>query len=617
MLKNLSRIVFVCAVVGWIFSGWPQILNNPPFPPMVEKANAAISAVTSRGSAVTGTGNNSSLGRAPTANITVGKIAFFAVATDNESTTDGCGGTLHTLTGSAGNTWTKLLECTETDGGSDDGVTISLFATKVTTQISTSDTVTVSFNTSRSDIIVMLFEATVGAGNTLEVAQIGQGQATLTAAVSGLVSQSYLLLYLAGAEGEDNSKSPTTNYTELFDLLTTTSGPLDTNISAYVQTRIATLTSSSALPTAWTFTNPFSSLTALFEESLPTLSIAQPDGTGDTVNVGDSYNITYTLADTDDVVTAAFYYDTNNTGLDGTAITGACATAAEGTGTTCSWDTTGITPGSYYVYGVVTGDGGIGGGVSAYSSGQITINAPNSAPTLSIAQPDGTGDTVNVGDSYNITYTLADTDDVVTAAFYYDTNNTGLDGTAITGACATAAEGTGATCSWDTTGVTPGSYYVYGITNDGTNPDVSAYSSGQITINAAAVYSVSITSSGLIEYGFVQIGTASSTVGNGYTQTAQNDGNTTETLNVKSSDATNGTGWTLASSIDTNIFKHEFSTTTGSRWDVMPDNATYVTAAPSVAQSGTVNFDFRLTTPSASTDYVQKSITITVQAVAP
>jgi fibronectin type 3 domain-containing protein len=137
------------------------------------------------------------------------------------------------------------------------------------------------------------------------------------------------------------------------------------------------------------------------------------------------------------------------------------------------------------------------------------------------------------------------------------------------------------------------------------------------TTSSAAVYSVSITSSGLIEYGFVQIGTASSTVGNGYTQTAQNDGNTTETLNVKSSDATNGTGWTLASSIDTNIFKHEFSTTTGSRWDVMPDNATYVTAAPSVAQSGTVNFDFRLTTPSASTDYVQKSITITVQAVAP
>ncbi|MCR4330804.1 MAG: hypothetical protein NUV49_02905, partial [Patescibacteria group bacterium] len=131
------------------------------------------------------------------------------------------------------------------------------------------------------------------------------------------------------------------------------------------------------------------------------------------------------------------------------------------------------------------------------------------------------------------------------------------------------------------------------------------------------IYSVSITSSGVIEYGFVELSTASSTVGNGYTQTAENDGNTTEKLNVKSSNASGGTAWTLAGSIGSNQFTHEFSTTTGATWTVMPDSATYVTAAPSVVQSGTVNFDFRLTTPSSSSDYQQKSITITIQAVAP
>lgn len=110
----------------------------------------------------------------------------------------------------------------------------------------------------------------------------------------------------------------------------------------------------------------------------------------------------------------------------------------------------------------------------------------NSAPTLSVSQPDGVSDTVNVGQAYNITYDLADTEDVVTAAFYYDINATGLDGTTITGACATAAEGTSATCSWDTTGMTPGSYYVYGITNDGVNPAVNTYSSGVITIQVSA-----------------------------------------------------------------------------------------------------------------------------------
>ena len=222
----------------------------------------------------------------------------------------------------------------------------------------------------------------------------------------------------------------------------------------------------------------------------PTLSISKPNGVSDTVTQGDSYNITYTLADTDNVVTAAFYYDTNNSGLDGTAITGACASAAEGTGATCSFNTTGVTPGSYYIYGI-TNDS-INSSVSAYSGGTLTISTPaNVAPSLSISQPDGVGDSVTVGDSFNVTYTLSDPDNVVTAAFYYDANATGLDGTAITGACASAAEGSGATCSWNTTGVTPGSYYVYGITNDGVNPQVSAYSGGTLTVNAVPVISVS------------------------------------------------------------------------------------------------------------------------------
>ena len=118
------------------------------------------------------------------------------------------------------------------------------------------------------------------------------------------------------------------------------------------------------------------------------------------------------------------------------------------------------------------------------------------APSLSISQPDGVSDAVTVGDSYDITYTLADSDDTVTAAFYYDSNNSGLDGTVISGACASAAEGTDVTCSWDTTGVTPGSYYLYGLVSDGVNPQVSAYSSGQITISAGGSLSVDIVDSG-------------------------------------------------------------------------------------------------------------------------
>lgn len=225
--------------------------------------------------------------------------------------------------------------------------------------------------------------------------------------------------------------------------------------------------------------------------SPPTLSVSQPPSGNTNIAEGSSYNITYTLADTDNVVTAAFYYDTNNDGIGGTAISGACATAAEGTGATCSFNTSVLTPGTpYYIYGV-TNDG-VNPAVTAVSAGTLTVN---DAPALSISQPDGVGDNVNIGNSYNITYTLSDADNAVTAAFYWDTNNDGVGGTAITGACATAAEGTNATCSWNTTGMSAGNYYIYGVVNDGVNSAVTAVSSGTITLSSGSL-SVDIVDAG-------------------------------------------------------------------------------------------------------------------------
>lgn len=147
---------------------------------------------------------------------------------------------------------------------------------------------------------------------------------------------------------------------------------------------------------------------------------------------------------------------------------------------------------------------------------RITVTY-DAAPTLAVSQPDGVSDAVTAGDSYNITYNLADSDNIVTAAFYYDTDSTGLDGTAISGACATAAEGSGATCSWDTTGVTPGSYYVYGITSDGVNPSVNAYSSGQITISAPAGSAPSVATNPAL------VGATTATLHGAITNTGGND----------------------------------------------------------------------------------------------
>jgi hypothetical protein len=137
--------------------------------------------------------------------------------------------------------------------------------------------------------------------------------------------------------------------------------------------------------------------------------------------------------------------------------------------------------GSYTVYVMAVGHDPGPGKTNVPVAITVTIGTgPNDPPTLTVTQPDGTGDTVVVGDPYNVTYDLADAEEIVTAAFYYDTDAAGLNGIAITGACAAAAEGTGATCSWDTTGMTPGTYYVYGIADDGVNPAVNDYSPGQL-----------------------------------------------------------------------------------------------------------------------------------------
>jgi hypothetical protein len=123
--------------------------------------------------------------------------------------------------------------------------------------------------------------------------------------------------------------------------------------------------------------------------------------------------------------------------------------------------------------------------------------------------------------------------------------------------------------------------------------------------------------SGVITYGNVALNTSTTTAGNGYTQIVTNEGSTMA-LNAKSSNATGGTTWTIGASSGSDIFVHEISTTTGSTYMKFTAADTYLTASSSMMTgvSNTQALDFRLTTPTASTDFLQKSITITVQASA-
>lgn len=134
---------------------------------------------------------------------------------------------------------------------------------------------------------------------------------------------------------------------------------------------------------------------------------------------------------------------------------------------------------------------------------------------------------------------------------------------------------------------------------------------------SAIVYSVSL-SGGTISFGSVDFGVSSSTgSGNGYTQTATNDGDDMQ-LNVKTSITTGGaTPWNNAATISLDNYKLEVSTTSGSSFMTLQGTDTYLTASSSMAAGNAETLDFRFTTPSSSSDFAEKTFTITVQASAP
>lgn len=138
----------------------------------------------------------------------------------------------------------------------------------------------------------------------------------------------------------------------------------------------------------------------------------------------------------------------------------------------------------------------------------------------------------------------------------------------------------------------------------------------QWTIGAGASASISLTTDGVVSYGILGFGESKSTLDLTDTQTVSNDGDDPIDVNIKTSVATGGTGWTLGSSPGSDIFVHEFSSNGGSNWTPFSTADAYQTLVTSLASSATQNFDLRLTAPDPGTDTVEKAITITIQAVA-
>lgn len=143
-----------------------------------------------------------------------------------------------------------------------------------------------------------------------------------------------------------------------------------------------------------------------------------------------------------------------------------------------------------------------------------------------------------------------------------------------------------------------------------------ANAAGTAAVTATVtVQSVSVSvADGTVAYGTLAVSSSSGTNGTD-TQTATNNGNVAEDLNIKGQNTAN---WTLAAAAGADEYVHKFCVSSCSS---APTNYTALTTSyqalgTNVAANGTQTFDLYLTTPTSSTNFSQQSVDVTVQAVA-
>lgn len=145
---------------------------------------------------------------------------------------------------------------------------------------------------------------------------------------------------------------------------------------------------------------------------------------------------------------------------------------------------------------------------------------------------------------------------------------------------------------------------------------VRAASTASVTATVT-VQNISVTvSDGTVTYGTMGVSTSGDTTASGLndSQTATNNGNVTENVNIKGQNSAN---WTLGAAAGVDTYAQKFCTTncdSSPTWTAL--TTSYQTLASSIATSGTSVFDLQITTPTSSTNFTQQSVDVTVQAVA-
>ncbi len=105
-------------------------------------------------------------------------------------------------------------------------------------------------------------------------------------------------------------------------------------------------------------------------------------------------------------------------------------------------------------------------------------------PSLSFLEPDGIGDRVDT--RYVLKWKDADCDSNAAIAIYYDTDDSGADGTLIVSGLFEDPDGDADRLLWDTSALPEGVYFVYAVIDDGRHAPVTVYAGYPVTIDHSA-----------------------------------------------------------------------------------------------------------------------------------
>lgn len=186
-------------------------------------AGQAHAAITSVGAA--GEGNSQSSGTtlafAPSATLEVDSEIVCVLGLDNTATTDGTTSEISSITDTGSNTWAFLAANRNGQAGAAAGIQAEIWRTKITTELTTGSTITVTLANTRVGKSASCWEFTVTSGNSLQIAGSPGTSVNDAAAdpssvtVGSLSSKEYVWVRSAAAESRVDAYVPTSTWTEI------------------------------------------------------------------------------------------------------------------------------------------------------------------------------------------------------------------------------------------------------------------------------------------------------------------------------------------------------------------------------------------------------------------